>query len=139
MNRYAICAVLIPLAAQAQTYERAPVSGAVNSQVTQSNIRETICNRTWERASRPPVSWSEPYKLKLASEQHVDPKHAELDHAQPLCLGGAAKDPRNLWLQTWQAAHVKDEEESALCKAVCGGRMTLDAARKQMAQEWLKQ
>lgn len=57
----------------------------------------------------------------------------EFDHLIPRELGGA-DDVRNLWPQRWTEAHVKDQEENRLHRAVCAGTLTLQQARDQMRQ-----
>ena len=52
----------------------------------------------------------------------------EEDHLLPLELGGAPRDPKNLWPEPHtgsQNAYSKDGVENAVKKAVCAGRATL--------------
>jgi hypothetical protein len=60
----------------------------------------------------------------------------ELDHRIPLALGGAPSDPRNLELQPWDEAGEEDQIEVCLSRAVCGGTITLDEARRRMWADW---
>ena len=67
----------------------------------------------------------------------------EEDHLVPLELGGAPRDPKNLWPEprhevasAGQAAEDKDTVENNLKKQVCDGSMTLDAARKKIISDW---
>ena len=74
--------------------------GAVNPAVTQANIQQTICERGYTKTIRPPVSYTEPLKRRQLREygyadQHI--WHYEEDHLVPLEVGGAPRDPRNLW------------------------------------------
>lgn len=64
----------------------------------------------------------------------------------PLELGGAPRDPRNLWPQpntvdlpdgTAVGSKEKDDLEDALHDDVCNGSMTLDAAQRAMATDWI--
>jgi hypothetical protein len=56
-------------------------------------------------------------------------------------LGGAPKDPHNLWPQprngpSGTTASSKDSIENRLKSDVCAGRVTLAAARKAIATNW---
>jgi len=59
-----------------------------NPEVTQDNIRQTICTSGWTRAVRPPTSYTEPIKQHLLTDFGGDPKDYELDHIIPLAVGG---------------------------------------------------
>jgi hypothetical protein len=115
-----------------------PVPGAFNRAVTQATIRSTICTKGWTATVRPPVSYTEPIKKRLAAAAGVTNLSAyELDHLVPLELGGAPSDPNNLWLQPWAGTYgatQKDLAESRLNHAVCSGTMTLDQARSLIVQ-----
>jgi hypothetical protein len=63
-----------------------------------------------------------------------DPKHYQEDHLVPLELGGAPRDPRNLWPQpliapltdgTLVAALEKDDLEDEYKRLVCDGSSAL--------------
>lgn len=64
----------------------------------------------------------------------------EIDHLISLELGGS-NAPSNLWPEvygdTW-GAHVKDTLENALHKRVCAGKMTLSAAQRAIAHDWIQ-
>jgi hypothetical protein len=65
----------------------------------------------------------------------------EEDHLIPLELGGAPRGPRNLWPQSRTGTHnaaQKDQEEYALNRAACSGRMTLQAARTKITADWTR-
>jgi hypothetical protein len=51
----------------------------------------------------------------------------------PIELGGAPRDPKNLWPEPRTQSKVSDPLESALKRQVCSGTLTLGAARKQIA------
>jgi hypothetical protein len=64
----------------------------------------------------------------------------------PLELGGAPRDPRNLWPQPDQVtlpdgtsvgSKEKDDLEDVLHGKVCDGEMTLDDAQRTMARDWI--
>ena len=59
-----------------------------------------------------------------------------IDHLIPLELGGSNR-PSNLWPQTYADSKRKDRVEGELHEAVCTGAMTLAAAQRAIAQDWL--
>ncbi len=134
-----IPAALLALTAyDALAFTRAPVSGAIDPAVTQTNIRTTVCRPGFTKTVRPPKEWTEAIKLRLLIEQKLPGswKDYELDHLVPLELGGAPRDPDNLWLQPWGEARIKDDEEAELRKAVCAGRLTLEQAQERIRLKW---
>jgi len=96
----ALAAISVPAAAQAP-FEPPPQSpGAVNPEVTQENIGETICVRGWTKGIRPPASYTSRVKRRqLAILGYADQNttHYEEDHRVPLEVGGHPRDPRNLF------------------------------------------
>ena len=83
----------------------ATTPGVVNPDITQANIRETICNPQWSTKSvRPPVAYTNGLKAQqLAASRFKDknPSHYEEDHFISLELGGNPRDPKNLWPEMW--------------------------------------
>ncbi len=116
--------------------------GAINPDITQANIGETICNPDWStRSIRPPES----YIRKLKEEQIRDWRlpgglsDYEEDHFISLELGGSPTDPRNLWPEPYSAeagAREKDVVERYLHKQVCRGAMTLAEAQEAIVTDW---
>jgi hypothetical protein len=107
----------------------------LNPNVTQGTIKTTICVNGWTKTVRPPVSYTNKLKRDQLSAQEYtdkDPTHYEEDHWIPLAVGGAPKDPHNLWPELWDHAHKKDVIESRLHREVCSGRKTLKTARAEM-------
>jgi hypothetical protein len=132
--------------------------------VTQATIGQTICVAGWTATVRPPESYTEEVKhLELGAGGVVTylgvsyPVHGfapsdgqighyELDHLVALEIGGSPADPRNLWLEPYEApkgpaaagggSQTKDKVENAARAAVCAGRMTLAAAQQAMATNW---
>jgi hypothetical protein len=117
---------------------RAQVPGATDPAVTQASIGQTVCRLHYTATVRPSKEWSNALKHRLLREQHQPGtvQDYELDHLIPLNIGGAPTDPRNLWLQRWDEARVKDEDESELYHAVCSGRITLEQAQRRMLDKW---
>jgi hypothetical protein len=118
--------------------------GATNPDVTQSTIGSTICVSGWTAIVRPPTSYTTPLKVEQIAEYgYTDTNTAdyEEDHLIPLELGGAPRDPRNLWPEprngpSGTTAGSKDTVENRLKADVCAGRVTLSAARKAIAKNW---
>ncbi|MEU8922649.1 hypothetical protein AB0D10_17190 [Kitasatospora sp. NPDC048545] len=116
--------------------------GAYNPDVTQSTIGQTICVSGWTATVRPPTSYTNPLKVQqIAQYGYADTSTAdyEEDHLVPLELGGAPRDPANLWPEPRygsQPAQSKDSVETKLKNAVCGGRVGLDDARSAIADDW---
>lgn len=73
--------------------------GALNPAVRQATIDSTICVRGWTREVRPPESYTEALKFRQMRQYgESDPPSAyEEDHFIPLELGGAPRNPHNLW------------------------------------------
>jgi len=109
----------------------------LNSQVTQANIKDTICKSGWTATIRPPSSYTTNLKKQqLANKSDKDPTHYEEDHWIPLELGGNPTDQHNLWPELWPDAHKKDVKENANHKAVCDGTITLEKAQLDMYTNW---
>ena len=78
------------------------------------------------------------YSLPGGNHTGYCAKGCELDHLVSLELGGS-NDPKNLWpepyLGTW-GARVKDKVEDRLHAMVCIGKITLEAAQREIAANW---
>jgi len=137
----------------------ATTPGVVNPDITQANIRETICNPQWSTKSvRPPVSYTNHLKAQqLAASRFKDKtsSHYEEDHFISLELGGNPRDPRNLWPEMWGTpgtpltsrgpfppylvgAKAKDAVENQLHKEICAGTLTLHEAQQIIATDWFQ-
>lgn len=116
--------------------------GAYNPDVTQSNINSTICVSGWTATVRPPTSYTNPLKAQgIIDYGYSDTNMSdyEEDHLVPLELGGAPRDPRNLWPEPHygtKTAYTKDGTETKLKNAVCAGTITLSAARSAIKNNW---
>ena len=126
--------------------------GAKNPAVTQANIYQTICRVGWTATIRPPTGYTNALKRQQMEERGdtvFDPdaqcmmhsanvKCYEEDHFIALGLGGAPRDPRNLWPEPYGApgARQKDWVEAFLKRQVCGGAMTLRAAQRAIVDDW---
>ena len=150
LSRGALVATALLLAglgahAQPSLPDPSRTPGALNPEVTQQNIHETICVGGWTRTVRPPERFT--YKLKRAQIRawyHAGRlRDYEEDHLIPLNLGGAPDNARNLWPEPrhpadgWDA-DLKDELEARLNELVCSGQLDLAAAQHAIATDWIE-
>jgi len=133
--------------------------GVTNPDITQANVRQTICNPQWStRSIRPSVTYTNTLKAsQLAAVRYIDkaPSHYEEDHFISLELGGNPTDEKNLWPEPWGTpanpltsrgpfppdvvgAKAKDAVENALHKEVCAGTLTLKEAQNIISTDWFK-
>lgn len=126
--------------------DAARTPGATDPDITQDNIRDTICSPHWStRSIRPPAE----YTTRLKREQIRDfglpddsLRDYEEDHLIPLELGGNPQDPRNLWPEAYETsiadggAHSKDKVENYLHDQVCAGNIALGEAQREIANDW---
>ncbi|NBH07611.1 hypothetical protein [Amycolatopsis sp. SID8362] len=116
--------------------------GAKNPDVTQSTIDSTICVSGWTATIRPSTTYTNGLKKQgIIDYGYSDTSMSdyEEDHFLPLELGGAPKDPLNLWPEPHSGdenAYTKDSVENAVKKAVCAGQVTLSAAQNAMLDNW---
>jgi hypothetical protein len=111
--------------------------GAVNPDVTQSNIKRTICKVGWTKTVRPSSSVTRVMKAKSARSYSLGRTQSEYDHLVPLELGGAPDDPRNLWVEPGRIPNPKDAVEHKLNDAVCSGLVPLAKAQRAIAVRWV--
>jgi hypothetical protein len=115
---------------------------AINPDVTQANIRQTICVSGYTRTVRPATAYTNGVKAKLMSEAGLDSSRMsdyELDHIIPLAVGGHPRKLSNLQLQPWygqNSALEKDGLERRLQHMVCKGRISLIDAQHCIAENW---
>ena len=114
---------------------------AINPSVTQANIHETICVKSWTKTVRPSSYYTNKIKKRLMKEQGIplaDMSKYELDHIIPLDLGGAPRDPANMMLQPWSQADKKDGDERRMKNLVCKGTLTLENGQQYFVTQWRK-
>jgi hypothetical protein len=120
--------------------------GVANPDITQENIAQNICNKSWSTKSiRPPSSYTTPLKrTQIDQYGYADKTLAdyEEDHLISLELGGHPTDPKNLWPEPYHAtisdggARIKDKVENYLHGQVCQGSMTLEEAQRLIVTDW---
>jgi hypothetical protein len=129
-------ALMAPALVAAQSpipdHERTP--GAINPAVTQDNLRETVCAPGWIDGVALPPAALEKLKTRQIEQLHLKgpANNYHEDYLVPLCAGGHPSDPRNLWPQRVEGDwnyKVKDQLETAVCKALCSGDVTLERAQ----------
>jgi hypothetical protein len=118
--------------------------GATNPDVTQENIRQTICVHGYTKTIRPPAYYTNRLKksqLRQYGYDNTHPRDYEEDHLIALSLGGAPMDDRNLWPQPrngeW-SAKKKDDLEFVLYKMVCKNEISLKQAQNAIATNWIE-
>ena len=107
--------------------------GVLNPDVTQVNIRSTICRHGWTATIRPPVGYTNALKrrqMRLYGETGSMSDYQE-DHLISLELGGSPTDPRNLWPEPYPRASDVDRIENDLNAQVCSGVLTLAQAQQR--------
>jgi len=116
---------------------------AVNPNITQSNIQQTVCVKGYTKTIRPPSHFTNKLKKRQIREYGYadrNPKHYEEDHLIALSIGGASHDPRNLWpeprISEW-GAKKKDQLEFVLYKMVCRQEISLAEAQLAMVSNWI--
>ncbi len=115
---------------------------ALNPDVRQETINETICVPGYTKEVRPAVSYTNGVKRKLLREAGIDESRMsdyELDHIVPLALGGHPRSLDNLQLQPWDGengAHRKDRIEVKLQCLVCTGQVPLAQAQEEIYADW---
>jgi hypothetical protein len=124
-------------------YPRSTVEtpGLANPDVTQANIRQTICKSGWTKTIRPPSNYTTRLKREQMGKLRLrgSTQDYEEDHFISLELGGDPKDPRNLWPQPYNpkpGARQKDRVENYLHDEVCQGHLTLRDAQMFIVQDW---
>ena len=119
--------------------DRGCTPGAINPAVTQADLGRTICRSGYSASVRPAESITEREKrLSMdAYGDHGSMRGYEYDHLVSLELGGAPNDARNLWPEPGASPNVKDQLENRLHALVCDGTMSLAAAQRAIAVDWV--
>ncbi|MGI8334835.1 hypothetical protein ACRYCC_33195 [Actinomadura scrupuli] len=111
--------------------------GGIDPKVTQANLSSTICKSGYTATVRPPSSDTGKAKRLLYSAYGIPAdEKSELDHQVSLELGGD-NDIANLWPEVGKIPNPKDAVENRLHRAVCAGTVTLAAAQRAIATDWI--
>jgi hypothetical protein len=107
--------------------------GVLNPDVTQANIRSTICRHGWTATIRPPVSYTNALKRRQMRQYGETGPLSDYqeDHLISLELGGNPTDPRNLWPEPYPRASEMDQIENELNSEICDGKLTLAEAQQR--------
>jgi hypothetical protein len=110
--------------------------GVLNPDVTQANIRSTICKHGWTSTIRPPSSYTDDLKRKQMRQYRETGSMSDYqeDHFISLELGGDPTDPRNLWPEPYPRASQMDQTENELNDEVCSGQLTLAQAQQKESE-----
>jgi hypothetical protein len=145
MKKLALALLLLAGAAAAGDLPNPSLTpGALNPDVRQDTIQQTICVKGWTKTIRPPANYTNKLKkAQIAQYGYADtnPKHYEEDHLISLEVGGDPRDERNLWPQPWTSqwnAGTKDKLENVLHRMVCAGEIPLAEAQKAIAGNWIQ-
>jgi hypothetical protein len=123
--------------------------GSINPNVTPETLATTICKSGWTATIRPPSAYTGALKLaQIVEYGYADrsPSHYQEDHLVPLELGGAPRDPANLWPEpndivlpdgTKVGSDAKDHLEDYLHATVCAGTLPLGDAQRLIAGDWI--
>jgi len=133
---------LSSVSAQAYIPDQNRTPGAINLDITQANIQQTVCVRGFTKTIRPPAYYTSRLKKKQILGLPGGTRDYEEDHLVPLCAGGHPRDPLNLWPEPrdgkWSAA-AKDQLEESVCRQLCRGDITLhDAQAIFLEPDWTK-
>lgn len=133
----------VPVHAQQATPDPVTTPGAVDRHVTQANIGGMICRQGYAKTVLPPKAYTNRLKRQQLAALGLPRSKLRLfeeDYLIPLELGGAPRDPRNVWLEPltgpW-SAQDKDKLENRLNRLVCTGWVPLDEAQHEIATDWV--
>ena len=130
--------------ADATLPDSARTPGAINPDVTQADIRQTICVSGWTTTVRPSSSVTDALKVEQLQSGYtyngdMSTADYEEDHLISLELGGSPTSPLNLWPEPYGGAggaRVKDQVENKLHSLVCSNALTLASAQSAIATDW---
>lgn len=120
--------------------------GAINPEVTQENLGETICRKGgYTKSIRPPAEYTNKLKRKQISQYGYTDyrmRDYEEDHLISLELGGSPDSPKNLWPEPHHViggwgSYAKDKLENRLHVLVCRHKLPLAEAQRQIATDWI--
>lgn len=135
-------AVMIDAAAGEYLPDLACTPGSADPAVTEDNLDSTICKSGYTSTVRPATSDTDKVKAQSLREYgQTAAKTTEYDHLISLELGGS-NSVSNLWPQPNKTGatgttNPKDTVENTLHTAVCSHKVTLAAAQKAIAHNWV--
>ena len=119
---------------------RQHLAGAVDPRVTQANLAATICRVGYTSTIRPPLTYTQPIKLRLWRDAGAPGRLSDyvLDHLVPLEVGGAPSSSANLVLEPRAESYVKDRVEDRVHREVCAHTLTLRVGERCFRVDWRK-
>lgn len=117
--------------------------GAIDPNVTEQDIDDTICVPHYTATVRPSSAVTRRLKLDLMRTYAIsgEPSDYELDHFIPLELGGCSDCVANLWPEPYEGdfgAREKDIVENHLHHLVCKHAITLSDAQAAIVRDWVQ-
>jgi hypothetical protein len=117
--------------------DRRCTPGAVRKGVT----LQAICGYGYSRSVRPTERYTERLKFSQMRAYQLPGRASEYeeDHLVPLSIGGAPRDPANLWPEPRHgpnSAAEKDQLETWAARMACGHRLSLARLQRDMAKDW---
>ena len=113
--------------------------GAINHNVTQESIQQTVCVKGYTKTIRPPAHFTNKVKKRQLCEYgytDTNPKYYEEVHLTPPSIGGNPSDPRNLWpkpqISAWDAGK-KDQPKFVTYRMVCAQEISFAEVQQAMA------
>ncbi len=88
--------------------------GALNPDVTQDNVHQTVCVKGWTKTIRPAAYYTNSLKRTQIRQYHLDvrnPRDYAEDHLVSRSIGGHPTDPRNLWPQPRNSQWGADQKD----------------------------
>ena len=116
--------------------------GALNPDVAQDTIAQTICVPGYTKSVRPAADYASDVKrilMERAGMNSGTAQYYELDYVIPLALGGHPTDRQNFALQILEGkngAKRKDRIEAKLQCLVCSGQVTIADAQREILTDW---
>lgn len=108
--------------------------GAIDGGIPASQLCHTST-----KTVRPPSSYTDPLKRTQIADYGwtpTNPKAYEEDHIISLELGGAPRDPLNLWPEPGASINEKDKVEDRARALFCAGKLDLTTAQQGLANDW---
>lgn len=112
--------------------------GAIDAAVSQANLIDKICKPDWREKAYPSVQVDDRMKADSSRSYGLSVDYAgEYDHLVSRMPGGSSEDPRNRWPQPQAKPNPKDRIEIGLHEGVCKGMISLSAAQRALAANWV--
>lgn len=112
---------------------------ALNPDVSQETIQQTICVKGYSATVRQSTTYTNPIKYRLMRQDGIPESESSgwaLDHRIPISLGGHPRSLGNLQLLTAKENSRKSRIEVKLLCYVCVGQMPLSHAQQEIAGGW---